>query len=93
MVGKISCKFKERCPSYSGWCERREQDFQSCVEFLIRAYEIEKTERQKVLYECDGRACKSCHNTGRETDCSFTHDVRHAKNFRLCGDVFVEVGD
>lgn len=38
----MSCKYKARCPSYSGWCEGSGKDFSRCVEFLITAYEKEK---------------------------------------------------
>lgn len=34
--------------------------------------------RPDVLYECDRRACKSCHD-----ECSYTHDIRHARNFKV----------
>lgn len=89
----MSCKFKNECPSYSGWCEGRKQDFSKCVQFIIGAYGQIRNEQPKVLYECDGRACEKRHNTGDETDCRFTTDLRHAKNFKLCGDTFVEVGN
>lgn len=39
----MSCKYKDRCPSYSGWCEGPKQDFSRCVEFLVTAYEHDKT--------------------------------------------------
>lgn len=87
----MSCQFKNECPSYSGWCEGPKQDFSHCVQFILSAYNRVKSERPKVLYECDGRACEKCNNIGSETDCNFTTDVRHAKNFRLCGSIFVEV--
>jgi hypothetical protein len=35
----MSCKYKDSCPSYSGWCEGPHQDFESCIPFLITAYE------------------------------------------------------
>ena len=43
----MSCKYKNECPSYSGWCERPKQDFSKCVEFLITAYENEKKKSTK----------------------------------------------
>lgn len=38
----MSCKYKDQCPSYSGWCEGPKQDFSRCVEFLVTAYEHDK---------------------------------------------------
>lgn len=38
----MPCQYKDRCPSYSGWCEGPKQDFSRCVEFLIVAYEHDK---------------------------------------------------
>ena len=38
----MSCRYKNECPSYSGWCDGPKQDFSRCVEFLITAYENEK---------------------------------------------------
>jgi hypothetical protein len=43
----MSCRYKDICPSYSGWCEGPKQDFSKCVSFLITAYEITKEELQK----------------------------------------------
>lgn len=39
----MSCKYKDKCPSYSGWCNGPKQDFYRCVEFLITAYENERS--------------------------------------------------
>lgn len=38
----MSCRYKNQCPSYSGWCEGPKQDFSRCVEFLVTAYEHDK---------------------------------------------------
>lgn len=35
----MSCRYKNECPSYSGWCEGPKQDFSKCTQFLITAYE------------------------------------------------------
>lgn len=43
----MSCRYKEICPSYSGWCEGPKQDFSKCVSFLITAYEHTKAELDK----------------------------------------------
>lgn len=45
----MSCRYKEECPSYSGWCEGPKQDFSRCVEFLIKAYENEKEKNAGLL--------------------------------------------
>ena len=44
----MSCRYKNECPSYSGWCEGPKQDFSLCVQFLISAYENIK----RQLDEC-----------------------------------------
>lgn len=85
----MSCQFKNECPCYSGWCESPKQDFSSCVEFLIGAYKRAKMDNPKVVYECDRRDCEQCNNS----DCNHTKNIRHAKNFQLVGDIFVEVTD
>lgn len=87
MVGRLSCQFKNECPSYSGWCEGPKQDFSKCVEFLVGAYNHLKNEQPKIAFECDRRDCDRCDNA----ECHHTSNIRHAKNFELVGDVFVEV--
>lgn len=56
----MSCRYKDECPSYSGWCEGPKQDFSRCVSFLITAYENlksqigkdgEKSESEKLYSE------------------------------------------
>ncbi len=56
----MSCRYKDECPSYSGWCEDPKQDFSRCVSFLITAYENiksqigkdgEKSESEKLYSE------------------------------------------
>lgn len=42
--------------------------------FLIPAYL--KMQLPRIFYECDRRACSTCHS-----ECSQTSDIRHAKNF------------
>lgn len=74
----MSCKFKDECPSYSGWCEAPKQDFARCIPFLISAIQAERNKHPKVLYRCDQRACDKCNDF-----CGHTLDIRHAKNFVL----------
>lgn len=38
-----------------------------------------------ILYKCDRRACDKCN-----PDCEHTKDIKHARNFELQNDVFVE---
>lgn len=45
----MNCKYKSKCPSYSGWCEGPKQDFSRCVELLIIAYE--GTRKKLAEYE------------------------------------------
>ena len=35
----MSCKYKNECPSYSGWCKGPKQDFSRCIPFLVNAYD------------------------------------------------------
>lgn len=39
-----------------------------------------------VIYECDRRACRC----GCDSACGYTSDIRHAKNFKMIGKVFVD---
>ena len=84
----MSCKYKNECPSYSGWCEGPKQDFSKCVEFLISAVEAERSKR-KVLYICDRRACDEC--IGADSNCTHTTDIRHAKKFESFKGAFLEM--
>ena len=84
----MSCKYKDQCPSASGWCERPRQDFSQCVAFLVSAYETLKRAQPPVLYLCAGLACERC-----SPECRHTSNIIHAKNFvRLPGGIFVETG-
>lgn len=42
-------------------------------------------EDRVILFECDRRACEKCNMTCRHTD-----DIRHAENFQLFNNEFVE---
>lgn len=39
-----------------------------------------------IVYECDRRACSG----GCNPICGYTSDIKHAKNFKMCGKVFVD---
>jgi len=43
------------------------------------------TSGKGILYICDRRACEHCN-----PDCHHTSDIKHAKNFELSFDIFVE---
>lgn len=86
----MSCKYKDQCPSATGWCEGPRQDFSQCVAFLVSAYETLKRSKTPVLYLCDRRACDKC-----SPECFHTSDIRHAKHFALAmghKTVFIETG-
>lgn len=92
----MSCELMDICPSASPLCRvNGVKPSGSCVGFLISAWESEKkaredAENKKVLFVCDKRACESCLCLSEES-CRHTKDVRHAKNFELFGDTFVEI--
>lgn len=39
-----------------------------------------------IVFLCDKHACDKCSNS----DCEHTKNIRHAKNFKMFGDMFVE---
>ena len=80
------CQYYDICPSADGWCKNREPQA-DCIPFLLNYIERKKKEHPKVAYICDQRACEEC--TDSET-CGYTNNIRHAKNFRLFGSVFIE---
>lgn len=81
----MSCQYRDKCPSATGWCERNQIDYRQCIPFLLSAFEHAKG--PMVLYECDRRACSRC----SYPNCQHTEDISHAKNFHVCGEkIFVE---
>lgn len=38
----MGCKFKDRCPSYSGWCEGIDYPGENCISYILDVYENEK---------------------------------------------------
>lgn len=38
----MGCKFKDRCPSYSGWCEGIDEPNADCISDILTVYENEK---------------------------------------------------
>lgn len=55
----------------------------------LEARPMPAPETPAVFYLCDKRACDRCLPYS-EMVCRHTADVRHAKNFQLCGDAFME---
>lgn len=45
-----------------------------------------KPPKPHILYLCDRRACENCN-----AECKYTTDIKHAKNYELNGNTFVEV--
>lgn len=41
----MACKFKNECPSYSGWCESSMRDYSRCIPFLVTAYDNLKNKK------------------------------------------------
>ena len=66
----MSCRYKNECPSYSGWCDGPKQDFSRCIQFLITAYENakekleERNMRKTINLEWATRLCKVGDRTG-----------------------------
>lgn len=44
----MCCKYADKCPSRSGWCNKPEQDYSVCIPFLITAYEYQKERYEKL---------------------------------------------
>lgn len=44
----------------------------------------------KVLFVCDRRACNEC-SSDMDNGCRHTSNIKHAKNFKLNGNIFVEI--
>ena len=55
----MSCRYKNECPSYSGWCEAPKQTFERCLPFLVTAIENARKERDAALKDLFGD-CNSC---------------------------------
>lgn len=57
-----------------------------CKSALNGSHNRDDEKHYKILFKCDRRKCDVCD----ENACQHTTDIRHAKNFELHGDVFVE---
>lgn len=41
------CPYKASCPSRSGWCEWKNPDFETCIPFVLSAFERVKNEKDQ----------------------------------------------
>lgn len=44
----MGCKFKDRCPSYSGWCEGIDKPDERCFSYILSDYENEKKKTEDI---------------------------------------------
>lgn len=44
----MGCKFKDRCPSYSGWCEGIDEQNTDCISDILTVYENEKNRTKEI---------------------------------------------
>lgn len=44
----MGCKFKDRCPSYSGWCEGINYPDERCFSYILSDYETEKKKTEDL---------------------------------------------
>lgn len=90
----MSCEHELLCGMKN--CSKQAEE---CKETLIQKlkeqkkdFEQELAEAKKaaggpdIVFLCDRRACDKCSNS----ECKHTKNIRHAKNFELFGDMFVE---
>lgn len=65
-----------------------------CESALNGSHNKDDEKHYKILFIRDKRKCDDCNNEENEdygcNRCNHTSDVRHAKNFELYGDVFIE---
>ena len=43
----VACPHREYCPSRSGWCERKNQDYEKCIPYILSAYLRVKSEKDQ----------------------------------------------
>ena len=44
----MGCQYKDKCPGHSGQCNHPKQDFETCIPFLIGAYEYKEKSYQRL---------------------------------------------
>ena len=47
------CEYKESCPSRSGWCERKNPNYEQCIGFILAAYIRQQDEAKHWQQEAD----------------------------------------
>lgn len=47
------CEYKESCPSRSGWCERKNPNYEQCIGFILAAYTRQRDEVKRWQQETD----------------------------------------
>lgn len=50
---ETECKYKGSCPSRSGWCERKNPNYEQCIEFILTAYTRQRDEVKRWQQETD----------------------------------------
>lgn len=71
----MSCKIKDRCPSYSGWCEGINYPMGNCISYILDAYENEKKKTEDLEW---------FYHTPKENNDSVDFDaIEKALGFRL----------
>lgn len=50
---EAECKYKDSCPSRSGWCERKKPDYERCIGFILTAYTRQQDEVKHWQQEAD----------------------------------------
>ena len=43
----VACTHREYCPSRSGWCDRKNQDYEKCIPYILNAYLRVKSEKDQ----------------------------------------------
>lgn len=97
----MKCKYEALC-GMNNCCKKNEECREMLIQKLIeqkRRMEQQKEDFEQelagakkaaggpdIIFLCDRRACDKCSNS----NCKHTKDIRHAKNFKLFGDMFVE---
>ena len=47
------CEYKESCPSRSGWCERKNPNYEQCIGFILAAYTRPRDDVKRWQQETD----------------------------------------
>lgn len=44
IIEKEGCRYKEECPSATGWCRSAKRDYEKCIPFIMQSYKNLETE-------------------------------------------------